>query len=81
MTDKELYAQVRSLGMSCRREFGEYRVNFRNGKEDTAYYTNSREDALITAEAMLRGRLSRAGWTDEAIEAHIRILTTPRVTS
>jgi hypothetical protein len=68
MTDKELYTKVRAIGMKITKCDGEYRVNFRNGKEATAYYTTAKDDALLTAEAMMRRRLAQAGWTDEAIE-------------
>jgi hypothetical protein len=58
MTDKELYTVVRQLGMKITKTDGEYRVNFRYGKEATAYYTNDRDDALNTANAMVQRRES-----------------------
>lgn len=33
-------------------EYGEYRVNFRGGREATAYYTNDLADAVATAIIM-----------------------------
>jgi hypothetical protein len=33
---------------------GDYRVNFRDGTETTAYYTNNLEDAVHTAVEMAR---------------------------
>jgi hypothetical protein len=36
--------------------FGTYRVNFRDGNETTAYYTNDLEDAVKTAVEMVRTR-------------------------
>lgn len=53
-TQKETIAQIRALGMSVRyvSDTGEYRVNFKNGSEDTAYYTDCPIDALGTAKAM-----------------------------
>jgi hypothetical protein len=38
--------------MTLRRQCGEYRVNFRDGAEATAYYTTDLEDAFATAVAM-----------------------------
>ena len=35
---------------------GDYRVNFRDGNETTAYYTNDLEDAVKTAVEMARTR-------------------------
>jgi Trm5-related predicted tRNA methylase len=43
---------LRDLGMVITHVDDEYRVNFRNGKEATAYYTNALDDALGTAFAM-----------------------------
>lgn len=52
MTQKHAAAQLRALGMTLRKEEGEYRVNFRGGSEATAYYTNDLEDAVYTAADM-----------------------------
>jgi len=41
-----------STTISYRRNEGEYRVNFRGGKEATAYYTNDLRDAVQTAISM-----------------------------
>jgi len=35
---------------------GDYRVNFRDGDETTAYYTDNLEDAVNTAVEMARKR-------------------------
>jgi hypothetical protein len=35
---------------------GDYRVNFRDGNENTAYYTDNLEDAVNTAIEMARKR-------------------------
>jgi hypothetical protein len=35
---------------------GDFRVNFRNGNETTAYYTDNLEDAVNTAVEMARTR-------------------------
>lgn len=62
LTQKELFAAVRALGMVCTydRDAGEYRVTFRADampsrvkRENVAYYATDREDALATAKAML----------------------------
>ena len=46
---KELWA----LGLTLKvTDFEEYRVNYRGGKEATAYYTNDFEDAVGTGKAM-----------------------------
>lgn len=39
-------------GMTITRRDGEYRVNFREGREATAYYTNDMEDAFATGVTM-----------------------------
>lgn len=52
MTHTELVSAVRALGMTVRWTGDDYRVNHRNGREATAYYTDSRDDALGTAKAM-----------------------------
>jgi hypothetical protein len=36
--------------------FGTYRVNFRDGNETTAYYTDNLEDAVNAVVAMARKR-------------------------
>lgn len=51
-TDKQLFMAVRCIAMSIRKRDGEYRVNYRNGSESTAYYTNDRADAYETAKRM-----------------------------
>lgn len=43
---------VRALGLTLAKRDGEYRVNFRGGSEDTAYYTDCLADAVDTARAM-----------------------------
>ena len=45
------------LGLALRTvRSGDYRVNFRDGNEMTAYYTNSLENAVNTAVEMARKR-------------------------
>jgi hypothetical protein len=43
-------------GSLCVLRSGNYRVNFRNGNETTAYYTGNLEDAVKTAIEMARRR-------------------------
>ena len=45
-------AELRALGITLESRPGEYRVNFRNGKEDTACYTEDLQEALVTGRAM-----------------------------
>jgi hypothetical protein len=54
MTLKQAKAVAKALDItiSGKNASGEYRVNFVNGKEATAYYTNDLEDAVGTAKAM-----------------------------
>jgi L-ribulose-5-phosphate 3-epimerase UlaE len=48
---------ARHLGLTLRQvRSGAYRVNFRDGDETTAYYTDSLEDAVKTAVEMARTR-------------------------
>lgn len=54
LTIAEVRKQLAVVGISIRREDGEYRVNFRGGKESTAYYTNDLRDALGTGLRMAR---------------------------
>lgn len=39
-------------GMVLTKNCDEFRVNFKGGKESTAYYTNDLEDAVMTAKSM-----------------------------
>jgi hypothetical protein len=54
MTDKQLFQEVRSLGLTISKTFDEYRINFRGEGERTACYTEDKEDTLGTAQAMSR---------------------------
>lgn len=54
MTLKQLKAAMKQLGCTVRYRDGEYRVNQKSGTEATAYYTDDREDALATAQAIVR---------------------------
>ena len=52
MTDKEAMQKMRTIGMVLTKADGEYRVNFKGGEEATAYYTNDRNDAVVTGTIM-----------------------------
>ncbi len=60
MTDSQLFAAVRALGLSIRKSEGEYRIAFKQSEagttgaqiEASAYYTYCRTDALATARRM-----------------------------
>jgi len=58
VTDKELFAAVRALGLAIRKnvDAGEYRIAPKGMSEERtealAYYTNDRDDALGTAKQM-----------------------------
>ena len=55
MTPQEAKSIARHLGLTLRKvRSGDYRVNFRDGNETTAYYTDSLEDAVNTAVEMAR---------------------------
>ena len=48
---------ARHLGLTLRKvRSGDYRVNFRDGDETTAHYTDNLEDAVNTAVEMTRKR-------------------------
>ena len=62
MTLQEAKSIARHLGLTLRHvRSGDYRVNFRDGNETTAYYTNDLEDAVNTAVEMARKR-EAAAW-------------------
>jgi hypothetical protein len=57
MTLQQAKSIARHLGLTLRKvRSGDYRVNFRDGNENTAYYTNSLENAVNTAVEMARKR-------------------------
>jgi len=57
ITLQEAKSIARHLGLTLRQvRFGNYRVNFRDGNETTAYYTDNLEDAANTAVEMARKR-------------------------
>ena len=57
MTLQKAKSIARHLGFTLRKvRSGDYRVNFRDGNETTAYYTDNLEDAVNTALEMARKR-------------------------
>ena len=57
MTLQEAKSIARHLGLTLRKvRSGDYRVNFRDGKEPAPYYTDDLEDAVNTAVEMARKR-------------------------
>jgi L-ribulose-5-phosphate 3-epimerase UlaE len=54
---QEAKSIARHLGLTLRTvRSGDYRVNFRDGNETTAYYTDDLEDAVSAAVEMARKR-------------------------
>lgn len=61
MTNGELRKALAAVGVTVRvDEAGDYRVNFRGGREATAYYTSDRDDALLTGLDMAARGAERA---------------------
>src|SRR5689334_12780727 len=57
MTLQEAKSIARHLGLTLRKvRSSDYRVNFRDGNETTAYYTDDLEDAVSAAVEMARKR-------------------------
>jgi len=57
MTLQKAKSIARHLGLTLRQlRSGNYRVNFRDGNETTAYYTDKLEDAINAVVAMARKR-------------------------
>ena len=57
MTLQQAKSIARHLGLTLRTvRSGDYRVNFRDGNEMTAHYTDSLENAVNTAVEMARKR-------------------------
>lgn len=49
-------------------EWGEFRVNFKGGREATAYYTDDLDDAVATGRAMAENKSGRRSpWAPEAL--------------
>jgi hypothetical protein len=63
ITLQEAKSIARHLGLTLRQlRSGNYRVNFRDGNETTAYYTDNLEDAVNTAVEMARKRAFSSDW-------------------
>ena len=59
MTLQEAKSIARHLGLTLRLlRSGKYRVNFRDGNESTAYYTDDLEDAVNAAVEMARSPIT-----------------------
>jgi hypothetical protein len=57
MTLQQAKSIARQLGLTLRKvRCGDYRVNFRDGNETTAYYTDNLEDTVNTVVEMARKR-------------------------
>ena len=57
MTLQQAKSIARHLGLTLRTvRSGDYRVNFRDGNDTTAYYTDSLEEAVSAAVEMARKR-------------------------
>jgi hypothetical protein len=64
MTLQKAKSIARLLVLTLRQlRFGNYRVNFRDGNETTAFYTDDLEDAVKTAVEMARRRVVTEGST------------------
>jgi len=57
MTSKQVEQAIRALGLAVTRVDGKWRINYRGGKEATAYYTTDDDDAAMTD---LKQRLAAA---------------------
>jgi hypothetical protein len=61
MTLQEAKSFARHLGLTLRTvRSGDYRVNFRDGNESTAYYTDNLEDAVSAVLHKARKRRPRS---------------------
>jgi hypothetical protein len=61
MTLQEAKSIARHLGLTLRTvRSGDFRVNFRDGDESTAHYTDNLEDAVNTAVVIARKRAKDA---------------------
>ena len=56
LTIANVKKELDGLGISIEKNDDEFIVNFKGGKEATAYYTNDLEDALGTGKAMVKGK-------------------------
>ncbi len=54
MNQTEALNEIRSLGMTATVKEREFRINYKGGSEETAYYTDDPQDAVDTAKHMKR---------------------------
>ncbi len=72
-TLQEAKSIARRLRLTLRKvNSGHYRVNFRDGNEATAYYTDNLEDAIDAAVEMARKRTSSADVAKSALRTPAR---------
>jgi hypothetical protein len=73
MTLQEAKSIARHLGLTLRKmRSGDYRVNFRDGNETTAYYTDNLEVAVNAAGEMARKRAVNGGVQSSGVTCHHR---------
>lgn len=58
LTFKSLQIKLHAMKMTVSCNDGEFRINFRYGKEETAYYTDNIDDAYRTAIDMYNRKQS-----------------------
>jgi hypothetical protein len=84
MTLQEAKSIARHLGLTLRKvHSSDYRVNFRDGNEATAYYTDNLEDAVNTAVEMARKRaleLQRMAATNKCLAQSNKSITGGKAT-
>ena len=59
VNQRDVIGACRALGMTCKVTDGEYRVNYPNGAESTAYYTTDGMDGIGTAKQMAKSKTYR----------------------
>lgn len=62
MTLAQAKADLAKIGITIRKRDNEYRVNFKGGSEESAYYTTDLDDAVGTGHAMVRIKESQRIW-------------------
>ena len=73
MTHQEAKSIARHLGLTLRKvRSGDYRVNFPDADDSTAYYTDNLEDAINAAVEMARKRASSAYVAKSALRTPAR---------
>jgi hypothetical protein len=73
MTLQEAKSIARHLGLTLRKvRSGDYRLNFPDADDSTAYYTDNLEDAINAAVEMARKRALSAHATKSALRTRAR---------